>query len=182
MLALALLTSLVSAHFVLVAPPSFGFDDINEDKAPCGGPTTGPTTPFTNSSVLLRIADKNMNIKVFATSGKDFKGTPVLLAEQQFTTVGEYTVNFDLTKIPEFNAVGSTATLQVVGDGSHGKLYQCANIGKSDTVTTTSSAAGPTVVTKTPTGPASYPTQTPTNGALFHSFNLIPFLFSLMLL
>ena len=125
-LCLVLLAGQSCAHFVLHSPPTVGFNDDNEGKAPCGGfnpPFKDPSDFHVGGdAIALTTTHPTANWLFRASLDTDAAGgfTDLLPAVSQ-TSLGDF-CEPDIT-VPSSWA-GKSGVLQIVQDAADGILYQ----------------------------------------------------------
>jgi hypothetical protein len=129
-IALAATISVTSSHFLVISPPSRGFDDAKIATFPCGGFDTVSTNrtlfPINNGQIALEMADSSSNIEVLIGMGNNVGNGFNQVIRQTFLQKGEG--NFCMTgfKLPA-GLNGMNATIQVVTSNENGGgLYNCA--------------------------------------------------------
>jgi hypothetical protein len=126
-----LLALSATGHFVLNAPPSLGFDDVNEGKAPCGGfdpkqhSTETIVTDFPVAgypiSVLSTHSFSTWEIRAALLNNTDTDNWTSLVPLVAQSGVG----TFCFPQTPGVAAwVGLEAVLQVTQKAADGALYQ----------------------------------------------------------
>ncbi|KAI8907975.1 hypothetical protein EDD86DRAFT_276520 [Gorgonomyces haynaldii] len=138
MLSFLISAAAVAAHFSLTSPPARGNEELDMEIAPCGGfndPTT-PTAVSVAGNAQLTIADKSASLVINAGPNTD---SLVQVGAATFSAIGRYPVAYDLSKVKGLKN-GDNLVFQVVLEGSHGKLYACADVsvtGVQETTLTT---------------------------------------------
>ncbi|KAF9875271.1 hypothetical protein CkaCkLH20_07091 [Colletotrichum karsti] len=127
-----LLVSAAQAHFKLNAPPTIGFSDDDEGKAPCGSFTPDFTknnvTDFhvDGEAVALLLAHPTANWLFRGTLDKTAGGNwKQLFPIVQQTGLGDFC---EPSVTAPASWVGKMGVLSVVADGPDGLLYQCSAV------------------------------------------------------
>lgn len=127
LLAFALATRLISAHFVLQWPPTAGFNDDNEPNGPCGGVTVTVNSSSPQIQVE-RFAISILNthpvgewmVRGTTDTQEPFNFTDILPIINT-TGIGAFCLS-EVSAPREF--AGKSGVIQVVDNGPDGILYQ----------------------------------------------------------
>ncbi|KAF9167426.1 hypothetical protein BGX21_010532 [Mortierella sp. AD011] len=124
----------VMAHFMLVYPPSRGFNDDAEPNAPCGGFNTVQTNrsmfPLTDGFVDINSFHPSSTVTINVAIGSNPNTSDFTAAAASSIAInhpGHACLSFNLTSIPGA-ANNTNATIQLVYSGGDGSLYQCADV------------------------------------------------------
>lgn len=127
-LLLASLIGLSAAHFELKAPPSIGFEDKNEDKAPCGGFTPDFSGELYDwhvggEAIAVRLTHQQSNwLFRVTTDEKAESGWEQIFPIVQQSGLGDFCQ--PQVTIPE-SYVGKKGVVSVVSSAVDGLLFQC---------------------------------------------------------
>jgi hypothetical protein len=124
---MVLFSGLTTAHFILLWPPSAGFDDAKEATSPCGS-----FTPKINDSIPdIQVDRFAVSIKNVHPVGEwSFRGTTDTMAPYNFTEIvplvnstgiGDFCL--DNMRVPS-DWAGKSGIIQVVDNSPDGILYQ----------------------------------------------------------
>ncbi|KYK56366.1 GPI anchored protein [Drechmeria coniospora] len=125
---LSALCAFAAAHFTLTYPPSIGFEDADEDKAPCGG----FTPDFTKDLVDFHVGGEAIAVRLMhpqcnwlfrvTTDEKAASGWEQIFPIVQQSGLGDFCE--PQVTVPE-SYVGKKGVVGVVSSAVDGLLYQC---------------------------------------------------------
>lgn len=123
------LLPIASAHFLMLYPPSRGFDDDKIVQYPCGGfntITNRTQYPLTGAPIQLNLTDAAANAEVLIAMGDDPSGDDfktILVPTLSEAGKGDFCFG-DIVIPSSLGAMaGMNATIQVQTTGDSGGLY-----------------------------------------------------------